>query len=671
MTLKQRFRNTPSLRISFRYCTIAVILLILVSLTLPRILNYGPEFINSPFDVQMSYISYAQQFVVISIIVLFTLWAITKFLLRDIDKWYALNDAYKYQDANLIKKIRKKCFNLPYVIAFCEIIVPLILTIIFLFITGSHDVIMIAKICLLITCFLIILSICSNIFAKDLYSEILEKTYSKDLNIGFRISLRKKMFLQLLPLFMAGILITSLVGYARAVNEKEDVLFSVYHKFLYETFNTNTIYTYDEINSLLENVELFDNDNHSKFIIYPDETINTITGPKASNFVKEYTLQLSSKYDGQTFDSYGLDTQGATIKLNTENGVVYVGILYDIASWSSLVYLLVNMLILIILLGFVLFLFGKSLSKDLKTITDGLNRIYLNESDNIQDLPVISNDEIGDLVIAFNKIQKQQQEYLQTIKNNQEMLMEKERLASLGQLIGGIAHNLKTPIMSISGAAEGLEDLIREYNESIEDSAVTIEDHHAIAKDMQIWIDKIRSYTEYMSDVITAVKGQAVNMSDEKNYSFTVDELIKRIDILMKHELKSALVNLNLSINVDSLTVLSGNINSLVQVINNMISNSIQAYHGEPNKNIDLIVEEKDNQIIISIKDYGTGLSKEVQDKLFKEMVTTKGKNGTGLGLFMSYSTIRAHFNGNITFDTKEGEGTTFHIILPKPTNDM
>ena len=47
-------------------------------------------------------------------------------------------------------------------------------------------------------------------------------------------------------------------------------------------------------------------------------------------------------------------------------------------------------------------------------------------------------------------------------------------------------------------------------------------------------------------------------------------------------------------------------------------------------------------------------------------MVTTKGKNGTGLGLFMSYSTIRAHFNGNITFDTKEGEGTTFHIILPK-----
>jgi len=50
---------------------------------------------------------------------------------------------------------------------------------------------------------------------------------------------------------------------------------------------------------------------------------------------------------------------------------------------------------------------------------------------------------------------------------------------------------------------------------------------------------------------------------------------------------------------------------------------------------------------------------------LFKEMITTKGKNGTGLGLFMSYSNIRAHFNGNITFKTKQGEGTTFYITLP------
>lgn len=270
---------------------------------------------------------------------------------------------------------------------------------------------------------------------------------------------------------------------------------------------------------------------------------------------------------------------------------------------------------------------------------------------------------IGTLIIFKDTTQHMLD--MQTIKNNQDMLLERGRLASLGQLIGGIAHNLKTPIMSISGAAEGLTDLVKEYEASVGDPEVTVQDHHDIAKDMKDWIEKIHSYTEYMSDIITAVKGQAVTMSEEQAVSFTLDELVKRVNILMKHELKNALVELNVSMQVNEQTVLKGNINSLVQVINNMISNAIQAYDGKPDNKIDLILKKENNNIIISVKDYGCGLPDEVQKKLFKEMITTKGKNGTGLGLFMSYSTIRAHFNGNMTFETEQGKGTTFNIILP------
>ena len=277
---------------------------------------------------------------------------------------------------------------------------------------------------------------------------------------------------------------------------------------------------------------------------------------------------------------------------------------------------------------------------------------------------ISSNKNYLGTLILFKDV-TQHIEDMQTIKNNQNMLMERERLASLGQLIGGIAHNLKTPIMSISGAAEGLNDLVKEYDTSIGDPEVTNDDHHAIANDMRGWIEKIKSYTEYMSDVITAVKGQAVTLSEEERVSFDIEELIKRINILMRHELKNALINLNFIIAPGSNVSLHGNIVSLVQVINNMISNSIQAYNGQTGKDIDLTVSKDSNNLIISIKDYAGGLPKEVQDKLFKEMITTKGKNGTGLGLFMSYSTIRAHFNGNITFETKQGEGTTFNIILP------
>ncbi len=253
---------------------------------------------------------------------------------------------------------------------------------------------------------------------------------------------------------------------------------------------------------------------------------------------------------------------------------------------------------------------------------------------------------------------------MEQIQNNQSLLMERERLASLGQLIGGIAHNLKTPIMSISGATEGLTDLIKEYDESIGDPEVTNEDHHAIAKDMSEWVDKIKTHTAYMSDVITAVKGQAVTLSENQHITFDIDELVKRVDILMKHELKNALITLNISINTDKNTALHGDITSLVQVINNMISNSIQAYNGKPNESIELIVNREKNNLVISVKDHGCGLPEEVKKKLFKEMITTKGKNGTGLGLFMSYSTIRAHFNGDITFESNSN-GTTFNIIIP------
>lgn len=289
-----------------------------------------------------------------------------------------------------------------------------------------------------------------------------------------------------------------------------------------------------------------------------------------------------------------------------------------------------------------------------------INKYFTVEINNI----LVKGNSLG-ILMLFKDITQHKLD-MQALKDNQDILIERERLASLGQLIGGIAHNLKSPIMSISGATEGLIDLIKEYEESIVDKDVTIDDHLAIANDMKDWISKIKSYLEYMSDIITAVKGQAVALSENTVDSFTVEELTKRVDILMKHELKKALVTLNLDLKVPTSLMIHGNINGLVQVINNMISNAIQAYKGKEGQTIDLIITQEKNDVIVSVRDYAGGLPKEVQEKLFKEMITTKGKDGTGIGLFMSYSNIRAHFNGDITYSTEEGKGTIFNIILPQ-----
>ena len=303
---------------------------------------------------------------------------------------------------------------------------------------------------------------------------------------------------------------------------------------------------------------------------------------------------------------------------------------------------------------------GTIKTQSLTTHFDKLNKYF-----NIEFSSLNNNKTFLGTLILFKDI-TQHIEDMQTIKDNQDSLMESERLASLGQLIGGIAHNLKTPIMSISGTAEGLTDLVKEYDMSIENPSVNFEDHHAIAKDMSVWIEKIKDYTEYMSDIITAVKGQAVTLSETENTSFDLEELVKRIDILMKHELKNAIIYLNVHMFIDSKIVIHGDVNSLVQVINNMISNAIQAYNGRTEEEINLDFNMDDNNnLIISIEDHADGLPQKVKDKLFKEMITTKGKNGTGLGLYMSYSTIKAHFNGNITFESEKGKGTKFNIILP------
>lgn len=289
-----------------------------------------------------------------------------------------------------------------------------------------------------------------------------------------------------------------------------------------------------------------------------------------------------------------------------------------------------------------------------------LNKYFNIEINSIKN----KNTYLGTLIL-FKDITQHTMD-MKTIKDNQDMLIEKERLASLGQMIGGIAHNLKTPIMSIAGAAEGLSDLIKEYDSSIEDPEVTVQDHHEIASDMNVWIEKIRTHLSYMSDVITAIKGQAVNFADQTSTSFTVKELMNYVDILMKHELKNALINLKAQADIDSSTEVKGNINSLVQVINNIISNAIQAYQsrGETNKDIDFRIYKEGSNIIFKIQDYAGGLPQNVQEKLFKEMITTKGKNGTGLGLFMSYSNIKAHFSGNLRYETSS-EGTSFLIEIP------
>ena len=261
---------------------------------------------------------------------------------------------------------------------------------------------------------------------------------------------------------------------------------------------------------------------------------------------------------------------------------------------------------------------------------------------------------------------------MEEIKRNQTMLIERERLASLGQLIGGIAHNLKTPIMAISARTESLWTLIDEYEDSLSDERVTVEDHVEIANEMRDVIKKIKNHMSYISDIITAVKDQTIQYSTGVPNSFTAADLIKRVKVLMQHELVHQNCELDITLLVHNDLEVWGDINSLVQIVDNMIMNAIQAYNGASGQVRLKVWQTLDapDEFFISIADDAGGIKKEVQEQLFKQMVTTKGKDGTGLGLYISSSTIVGKFGGKMWFESYEGKGTEFFISIPLTLKD-
>ena len=249
----------------------------------------------------------------------------------------------------------------------------------------------------------------------------------------------------------------------------------------------------------------------------------------------------------------------------------------------------------------------------------------------------------------------------------EETLRENERLASLGQLIGGISHNLMTPIMSISGISAALEDLKNEYKESIGDPMVTNEDHYEISSEIAQWIEKLKEYNAYMSKVISNVKSQAIQLNCHDNDGFTIDELVNRIEYIKSSDITIRNSNLELFVDVNMDVVVPGDILNMIQVIENLIKNAIESYDNKElyECKIDIYIRKNKNVLTIAVKDFGCGVKEDIKPRLFKHMVTTKGKNGTGLSLLLSYSTIKGKFRGEIWFESEVNKGATFYIAVP------
>ena len=254
---------------------------------------------------------------------------------------------------------------------------------------------------------------------------------------------------------------------------------------------------------------------------------------------------------------------------------------------------------------------GYIVETDISKVTNGMKSI-LKAKDNVvlNNLPILRNDEIGELVKEFNLIQKNNNNQIYRINKAKNMMIEQERLASLGQMIGGIAHNLKTPIFSISGANMALSELTNELSKSIDDERVDKNDYREIAKEMKEWNKKIDTYLEYMSDIITAVKGQTTVFANDLKEYIVISDIFKTIKVLIEHEMQKEMIEFEIKNYTENINIL-GNSNILIQIIMNLIQNSIDSYEyiskNDLNRKIILKAETDKNRenLIISVEDFG------------------------------------------------------------------
>ena len=281
------------------------------------------------------------------------------------------------------------------------------------------------------------------------------------------------------------------------------------------------------------------------------------------------------------------------------------------------------------------------------------------------------------------EITKQKDELMHAfteLKNTQTQLIHAEKMASLGELTAGIAHEIRNPLNFVNNFSEVNKELLVELNAEIEKG--NFDEVKALAKDVTDNEEKIILHGKRADAIVKAMLQHSRISSGVKEPS-DINALADEYLRLAYHGLRAKDKNFNATMKTDFDETIS-KINIIPQdmgrVILNLITNAFYACTERSRsavnerKNLDqkdyeptvtVTTKKEGDKALISITDNGNGIPKKVLDKIFQPFFTTKPTGqGTGLGLSLSYDIVKAH-GGELTVETREGKGTTFTIKLP------
>jgi len=256
---------------------------------------------------------------------------------------------------------------------------------------------------------------------------------------------------------------------------------------------------------------------------------------------------------------------------------------------------------------------------------------------------------------------RQMVDYLNT---TQDQLVQSEKMASLGGLVAGVAHEINTPIGNglvgmtwLSELVQRMNKLYREKDLSEEEFTDFLDNVEKVSKSVTVGLKKA-------ADLIKSFKQVAVDQSNEEKRLFFIKDYIDEILLTLNSNFRQK--NINVEINIEDGISITSYAGAFSQILTNLILNSLNhGFRGANDGTITIGAKLENESLHLSYADNGHGMTKETIDNIYEPFYTTgREYGGTGLGMHIVYNIVSTRFNGEIEVDSKLGEGVEFSILL-------
>lgn len=377
------------------------------------------------------------------------------------------------------------------------------------------------------------------------------------------------------------------------------------------------------------------------------------------DFKKDKTLRRKDYF----FDEWYISAYEPIYSIEgKEAGLLHIGILekpYREKLINSILIFIYIAILGIILVGYFSFIIARRITQPIKELTEALTKV--SHGDYTIRLPLKEKDEIGLLKIHFNEmakeledktkilkewtetLEKRVQEKTEELKAIQRSIFQTEKLAAIGKLAAGVAHEINNPLTGILTNASLLLEEIPSDDPKRKDLEVIVNETLRCRRIVKGLLDFSRQ---------TLPQKQLVN----------INSAIREIYNLVKNQKNFKDIKIQFNLKEDLPDILADK-DQINQVFLNIIINSMEAMEGKGEISIFTDFDKEAGRVLCRVKDTGPGIPEGIKEKIFEPFFTTK-KTGTGLGLSIVYGIMEQH-NGKIELKSKEGEGTEVVLTFP------